>query len=84
MNNVHPIFRCLLAPYTPPPTLEDVLTPCEVDISVGIHAEPIYVTPDPDTVKEAATEVLEKHQSELTDVIVRKFREGKRAREYTP
>jgi len=78
MNNVHSIFCGLLAPYTPPPTLEDVLTPCEVDISVGFHAEPIYVTPDPDTVKEAAAEVLEKHQREFTDVIVRMIREQSR------
>jgi len=86
MNNVHPIFRSALFGIAPaaPTTLEDVLMPCEVDISVGIHAEPIYVTPDQETVKEAAAEVLEKHQRELSDVIVRKVREGKRYRECTP
>ena len=82
MNNVHPIFRGALAAFAPKSAdqlLADQLRPYEVDISPSHHAEPIFVTPDPDTVKEAAAEVLEKHTRELTDVIVRKLREHNRS-----
>lgn len=86
MNNVHPIFKGALAAFAPKPTADQLLAeqlqPYEVDISPSHHAEPIFVTPDPETVKEAAAEVLEKHQRELTDVIVRKMQ--LREREYTP
>lgn len=85
MNNVHPIFKVALSPFAPKSAdqlLADQLKPFEVDISIGHRAEPIYVTPDLDTVKEAAAEVLENHARELTDVIVRKLQ--RREREYTP
>ena len=85
MNNVHPIFRDALAPFAPKSAdqlLAEQLQPFEVDISPSHRAEPVYVTPDADTVKEAAAEVLEKHERELTDVIVRKLQ--RREREYTP
>lgn len=81
MNNVHPIFRAALFGIAPaaPTSLEEVLRPYEIDISPSHHAEPIFVTPDQETVKEAAAEVLEKHQREFTDVIVRMIREQNRS-----
>jgi len=80
MSNVHPIFRAALFGIAPaaPTSLDEVLRQSEVDISPSHYAEPIFVTPDPDTVKEAAAEVLEKHQREFTDVIVRMIREHNR------
>lgn len=84
MNNVHPIFRGALAAFAPKPSggarLDELLVPGEVDISTSHHAEPIFVTPDADVVKEAAAEVLTKHARELDDTIVRLVREQGRRR----
>ena len=79
MRNVHPIFRAALSPFAPKPVsatrLDELLVPCELDISVGQYAEPVFVTPDADTVKRAAAEVLEKHVGEFDDAIVRLMRQ---------
>jgi hypothetical protein len=79
MNNLHPIFRAALSPFAPKPVdgarLDQLLTPCEVDISTGQYAEPLFVTPDEDTVKRAAAEVLEKHAGEFDEAIARLLRQ---------
>jgi hypothetical protein len=79
MRNVHPIFRAALSPYAPKQVsasrLDELLVPCEVDISTGQYAEPLFVTPDEDTVKHAAAEVLEKHAGEFDEAIARLLRQ---------
>ena len=79
MNNVHPIFRSTLSLFAPKPVdgsrLDELLTPCEIDISVEQYAEAIYVIPDAELVKAAAAEVLEKHAREFDDAIARMLRQ---------
>ena len=79
MNNVHPIFQAALSPFAPKSAsaarLDELLVPCELDISVGQYAEPVFATPDADTVKRAAAEVLEKHVGEFDEAIVRLMRQ---------
>ena len=79
MNNLHPIFRAALSPFAPKPVdgarLDELLTPCEVDISTGQFSASEFATPDAETVKAAAAEVLEKHAREFDDAIARLLRQ---------